>query len=70
MQILHHAKITAKEILDFLAETLGENRYPRDADLNDVIQQKLAAGISVHELFLREIDSLKKVEFRIADIRK
>ena len=53
-----------------LTDILGEDRNQKDTDLNDVIQKKLAAGISVHELYLREMGSLKRAEFRIVDIRK
>ena len=70
LQILHHAKVTAKKISDSLTKILGENKYLRDTDLNDVMQQKLAARILVHELFLKEMDPLKKIEFYIVEIHK
>ena len=46
------------------------DRKKNEADLQDIIQKKLAAGISVHELYNREMGSLKKAEFCMAYIRK
>ena len=68
LQFLHHGMVTAKEIMESLQQMFDGNK--NEADLQDVIQKKLAAGISVHELYNREMGSLKKAEFRMADIRK
>ena len=49
---------------------LGKNRPLGKVDLSVVIQKKLAVGISVHGLFIREIDTLEKAESRIMETRK
>ena len=68
LQFLHHGMVTAKEIMESLQQMFDGNK--NEDDLQDVIQKKLAAGISVHELYNREMGSLKKAEFCMEDIQK
>ena len=62
--------MTAKEFLCSLTKMLGENRPPEKVNLSVVIQKRLAKGISVHGLFLREMDTFEKAESRIMETRK
>ena len=58
--------VTAKEIMESLQQMFDGNK--NEVELQDVIQKKLAIGISVHELYVRKMGSLKKAEFRMTDI--
>ena len=60
--------VTTTEIMESLQQMFDGNK--NEADLQDVRQKKLATGISFHELYNREMGSLKKDEFRMAYIRK
>ena len=62
--------MTAKEFLYSLTGMLVENRHPGKINLSVVIQMRLVKGISVHGLFLREMDTLEKVESRIIETWK
>ena len=62
--------MTAKEFLYSLMGMLGENRHPRIVNLNVVIQMRLVVAISIHGLFLREMDTLERAESCIMETQK
>ena len=70
LQYLHQGMMIARKIMESLEQMFDRTKNPKDVDFNDVIQKKLAEGISVHDLYVREMGSLKTVEFRFVDIHK
>ena len=42
LQSIHHSKMTAKEIINCMSLMFDENRPPGQADLNNVINQRMA----------------------------
>ena len=51
--------MTAKEIINSITLMFDENRPPGQADLNIVINQRMAEKIPVKEPLLNEMDSFR-----------